>query len=70
MVALGAFAAARALSTGFNDEPTKASRPFDKARDGFVMGEGSGMLVIETEEHALERGSRSDRRGRRVWDER
>jgi 3-oxoacyl-[acyl-carrier-protein] synthase II len=56
-VALGAFAAARALSTGFNDEPTKASRPFDKARDGFIMGEGSGMLVIETEEHALERGA-------------
>lgn len=56
-VALGAFAAARALSTGFNDTPEKASRPFDVARDGFVMGEGSGMLVIETEEHALARGA-------------
>lgn len=56
-VALGAFAAARALSTGSNDTPEKASRPFDVARDGFVMGEGSGMLVIETEEHALARGA-------------
>lgn len=56
-VALGAFAAARALSTGFNDAPEKASRPFDKARDGFVMGEGAGMLVIESEEHALGRGA-------------
>ncbi len=55
-VSLGAFGAARALSTGFNDKPEQASRPYDAARDGFVMGEGAGILVIERLDHALARG--------------
>ncbi|SEE17327.1 beta-ketoacyl-ACP synthase II [Pseudomonas coleopterorum] len=56
-VTLGCFAAARALSTGFNDRPEQASRPFDGDRDGFVMSEGAGLLVIESLEHALARGA-------------
>lgn len=56
-VSLGSFAVARALSTGFNDRPQEASRPFDQERDGFVMAEGAGLLVIETLEHALARGA-------------
>ncbi|KAF3997273.1 beta-ketoacyl-ACP synthase II [Glaciimonas immobilis] len=56
-VSLGGFAAARALSTNFNDNPTAASRPFDSSRDGFVMGEGAGIVVIESLQHALSRGA-------------
>jgi 3-oxoacyl-[acyl-carrier-protein] synthase II len=57
-IALAGFAACRALSTGYNETPQRASRPYDRDRDGFVMGEGAGAVVLEEYEHAKHRGAR------------
>ena len=57
-ISVAGFAAVRALSTGFNDTPQRASRPYDKDRDGFVLGEGAGIVVLEEYQHAKRRGAR------------
>src|SRR5690606_658026 len=57
-VGVAGFAQAKALSTGYNDRPTEASRPWDKGRDGFVIGEGAGVVVLEEYERAKKRGAK------------
>ena len=58
IIGIAGFNACKALSTDFNDTPTRASRPWDKRRDGFVMGEGAGVVVLEDYEHAKKRGAK------------
>lgn len=57
-MAFAGFCALSAMATKFNDAPERASRPFDKDRAGFVMGEAAGLLLLETESHALKRGAK------------